>query len=95
MGTLMWLAHNSAKAAILDGRACLCTCALLLAFRAAAEVMQQFIMPKQHPFLAVYSIFGMLCLGVLVMTSGSVGNLSAICWLTEAWGVQSSAQGEA
>ncbi len=92
----MWLAHDSAKAAILDGRACICTCALLLAVRAAAEVMQQLIMPKQPPFLAVYSVFGMLCLGVLVMTSGSVGNLmSAICWLTEAYGVQSSAQGEA
>ena len=44
----------------------------------------------------MYSVFGMLCLGVLSMTVGRMANLiSAICWLSVAWGMLSLAQGEA
>ena len=58
--------------------------------------MQQIILPKQPPFHAVYSVFGMLCLGVLVINVGSLGYLiSAICWPSEASGVPSSTEGEA
>ena len=87
---LLWLAYNPAKAAILDRRACLCICALLVTFQAAVEVMQYIDHATATPS---FSVIGMLCLGFLVMVNDGMASLiSANCWLvSEAQGMLSSA----